>query len=73
MITTQVKKLIDMVIIENEKAEILERINDKNRRYKNFYHFAVGKKVLDFGCGAGDFLKIGLKRTLLKFLELSYK
>ena len=22
----------------NEKAEILERINDKNRRYKNFYH-----------------------------------
>ena len=42
----------------NEEAEILERINDKNRRYKNFYQFAVGKKVLDFGCGAGDFLRL---------------
>lgn len=32
-------------------------VNDKDRRVKAFKQFYVGKIIVDFGCGAGDFLR----------------
>lgn len=36
----------------------LERINDAQRRLKSNLKYLAGKKIADFGCGSGDFLKL---------------
>jgi len=33
-----------------------ERFKDLKRRLSNYSQFFVGKRIIDFGCGAGDFL-----------------
>ena len=35
-----------------------ERTNDAQRRFKSNLKFVAGKKIADFGCGSGDFLKL---------------
>ena len=35
-----------------------ERTNDAQRRFKSNFKFVAGKKIADFGCGSGDFLKL---------------
>jgi 2-polyprenyl-3-methyl-5-hydroxy-6-metoxy-1,4-benzoquinol methylase len=35
-----------------------EEISDANRRFKANLRFVAGKKLLDFGCGNGDFLRL---------------
>lgn len=35
-----------------------ERTNDAQRRFKSNFKFMAGKKIADFGCGSGDFLKL---------------
>jgi len=35
-----------------------ERTNDAQRRFKSNLKFLAGKKIADFGCGGGDFLKL---------------
>ena len=35
-----------------------ERINDAQRRFKSNLKYVSGKKIADFGCGSGDFLKL---------------
>ena len=40
------------------KFRNLERFNDTERRYKKFKQFFIGKKIIDFGCGEGHFLKL---------------
>jgi 2-polyprenyl-3-methyl-5-hydroxy-6-metoxy-1,4-benzoquinol methylase len=36
----------------------LEEFDDCQRRFKSNLKYVAGKKLLDFGCGAGDFLKL---------------
>ena len=36
----------------------LENYLDVNRRWNEYNKFAVGKRICDFGCGYGDFLRI---------------
>ena len=38
--------------------EDFEEKNDAKRRFENNLKFASGKKVADFGCGKGDFLRL---------------
>lgn len=35
-----------------------ERSSDAQRRFKSNLKFVAGKKIADFGCGSGDFLKL---------------
>lgn len=35
-----------------------QRTNDAQRRFKSNLKFVAGKKIADFGCGSGDFLKL---------------
>lgn len=35
-----------------------ERFNDSERRFFDYFKFVSGKKILDFGCGNGDFLQL---------------
>ncbi|MBV16641.1 MAG: methyltransferase [Thalassospira sp.] len=35
-----------------------ERANDSERRFKSNFKYVAGKKVVDFGCGSGDFLRL---------------
>ena len=35
-----------------------ERTNDAQRRFQSNLKFVAGKKIADFGCGSGDFLKL---------------
>lgn len=49
----------------NEKTERIdntnydfEKITDAERRVKQNLRFVAGKKIADFGCGSGDFLKL---------------
>lgn len=39
-------------------APDFERIRDRDRRLRHFKKFAAGKDICDFGCGAGEFLKV---------------
>lgn len=41
-----------------------ERLVDARRRLNDNLQFIVGKRILDFGCGAGDFLKRANKYAL---------
>ena len=36
----------------------LENFMDIQRRWKDYAKFAVGKRICDFGCGSGDFLRL---------------
>lgn len=49
----------------------LERQADVDRRYKTNKQFIVGKNIFDFGCGAGDFLRMsGEHAAMLQGVEL---
>ena len=43
--------------LETRKPDF-DRTNDAQRRYKSNLKFVAGKKVGDFGCGNGDFLRL---------------
>mgnify|MGYP000002164507 CR=1 FL=1 len=42
-----------------------ERQTDVERRCKTNKQFIVGKNILDFGCGAGDFLRMSKEHTVM--------
>jgi SAM-dependent methyltransferase len=35
-----------------------ERVNDAQRRFNSNFKYIIGKKILDFGCGGGEFLRL---------------
>lgn len=49
------KKILNLV-----GGEQHESLTDANRRYANYSKYFCGKTILDFGCGAGDFLNLAL-------------
>ncbi|AGX86147.1 class I SAM-dependent methyltransferase [Candidatus Symbiobacter mobilis] len=42
----------------NSASGDLEDILDSERRYSRYRRFAIGKKIVDFGCGRGGFLRL---------------
>ncbi|QNJ13039.1 methyltransferase domain protein [Synechococcus sp. A18-46.1] len=50
-------------MLATQKLEDLGHINDRDRRLQSFKQFYVGKSIVDFGCGAGDFLIQASKYT----------
>ena len=48
----------DMAVELKTGKPDFERINDAQRRFKSNLKFVAGKKIADFGCGSGDFLKL---------------
>jgi 2-polyprenyl-3-methyl-5-hydroxy-6-metoxy-1,4-benzoquinol methylase len=47
----------DKVLLQSEKPAF-ERISDANRRFNDNLKYVAGKKVADFGCGSGNFLRL---------------
>ena len=47
----------ETISLKTQKPDF-ERTNDAQRRYKSNLKFVAGKKVGDFGCGNGDFLRL---------------
>ena len=43
------------------KKIILKNLNDDPRRYNDFKSIIKNKKILDFGCGLGGFIKLAKK------------
>ena len=48
---------VESEIIQAEKQDY-ERIMDAQRRLGSYLKFCVGRRLVDFGCGAGDFLRL---------------
>ena len=48
-------------MLTSSKLEDLGYVNDRDRRLYSFKQFYVGKIIVDFGCGAGDFLRQATK------------
>lgn len=58
------KTYIEGAYVEDKKKQLktgsrdYERITDANRRVHSNLNLITGKKLLDFGCGSGDFLRL---------------
>ncbi|MDA9781136.1 class I SAM-dependent methyltransferase [Amylibacter sp.] len=48
--------LDDVADLATTKSDF-ERTSDLRRRFKKYIRFVAGKRVVDFGCGSGDFLR----------------
>tara|TARA_B100000242_G_scaffold67424_2_gene41930 strand:+ start:103 stop:969 length:867 start_codon:yes stop_codon:yes gene_type:complete len=46
-----------------KKKIILKNLNDDSRRYNDFKSIIKNKKILDFGCGLGGFIKLAKKKS----------